>query len=86
MKIAMTGTSGNMGREVLKQTMELPEVEFVRVLLSPKKKNDKLAKQYLGRYGKRIGILRGSVADEKICKCLAEGMDYVLHMAALRRA
>ncbi len=83
MKIAMTGTSGNMGREVLKQTMELPEVEFVRVLLSPKKKNDKLAKQYLGRYGKRIGILRGSVADEKICKRLAEGMDYVLHMAAV---
>ena len=45
MKIAMTGASGNMGREALAQTLELPFVEFVRVLLLPKKKNNKLAKK-----------------------------------------
>ncbi len=83
MKIAMTGTSGNMGREVLKQVMELPEAEFVRVLLSPKKKNDKLAKVYKREYGDRIEILRGTVADEALCRRLVSGTDYVVHMAAV---
>ncbi len=83
MKIAMTGTSGNMGREALAQTLELPEVEFVRVLLTPKKKNDKLAREYRKRYGGRIQVLRGSVADEALCKKLVSGVDYVIHMAAV---
>ncbi len=83
MKIAMTGASGNMGREALAQTLELPEVELVRVLLTCKKKNDRLAKQLKKRYKERIEILRGSVADRELCKRLAEGMDYVLHMAAV---
>ncbi len=83
MKIAMTGTSGNMGREALSQVMELEEVEFVRVLLTHKKKNDKLAQQYRKRYGDRIEILRGTVADEELCKRLVSGVDLVVHMAAV---
>ena len=50
MKIAMTGASGNMGREALKQTLELDNVEWVRVLLSLKKKNNKLAKNLKKQY------------------------------------
>ncbi len=83
MKIAMTGTSGNMGRETLSQTLALRGVEKVRVLLSPRKKNDKLAKEYKRYYGDRIEVLRGSVADEALCKQLVNGMDYVVHMAAV---
>ncbi len=83
MKIAMTGTSGNMGREALAQTMELANVALVRVLLSKKKKNDRLAKRLKKRYGDRIGIVRGSVADPTACAALVEGMDYVVHMAAV---
>ena len=75
MKIAMTGTSGNMGRETLLQTLALRGVEKVRVLLSPRKKNDKLAKEYKRYYGDRIEVLRGSVADEALCKQLVNGMD-----------
>ncbi len=83
MKIAMTGTSGNMGREALLQTMELQEVELVRVLLTKKKKNDKLETQYKKRYGARIEVLRGTVADEELCKQLVCGVDLVVHMAAV---
>ena len=64
MKIAMTGASGNMGREALKQTLELDNVEWVRVLLSLKKKNNKLAKNLKKQYKDRIQIVRGSVNDE----------------------
>ena len=58
MKIAMTGASGNMGREALKQTLELDNVEWVRVLLSLKKKNNKLAKNLKKQYKDRIQIVR----------------------------
>ena len=83
MKISMTGVSGNMGAEVLMQTMELPEVEFVRVLLTPKKKNDKLAKKLIKVYGNRVQILRGWVEDIETCKALVKDVDYVVHMAAV---
>ncbi len=73
MKIAMTGASGNMGREALKQTLELDNVEWVRVLLSLKKKNNKLAKNLKKQYKDRIQIVRGSVKDEAACRALADG-------------
>lgn len=83
MKVAMTGTSGNMGREVLSQTLELKEVELVRVLLTNKKRNDKLAKQYKKKYGNRIEIVRGAITSEECCKNLVKDMDYVVHMAGV---
>ncbi len=83
MKIAMTGASGNMGREALKQTLELESVEWVRVLLSLKKKNHKLAKEWKKKYKERIQIVRGSVADENACLELVKDADYVIHMAAV---
>ena len=83
MKVAMTGTSGNMGREALKQTLELKEVEFVRILLTYKKKNNKLAKQLKKKYGNRIEILRGYIHDRNCCRALVRGVDYVIHMAAV---
>lgn len=83
MKIAMTGVSGNMGREALAQTMELPFVELIRVLLTARKKNKKLAKKLKKKYGSRIEILFGTVADGELCKKLVSGTDYVVHMAAV---
>ena len=83
MKIAMTGVSGNMGREVLCQTMELDGVDLVRVLLTNKKRNDKLAKSLVKKYGKRIEIVRGGIDDGASCASLVDGMDYVAHMAAV---
>ena len=83
MKVAMTGTSGNMGREALAQSLELESVEFIRVLLTHKKKNDKLAKRLKKQYGDRIRIVRGSIADPAVCAALVEGVDYVIHMAAV---
>lgn len=83
MKIAMTGTSGNMGKEALKQVLELSSVELVRVLLTNKKKNNKLSKKLAKEYGSRIEILRGTVADKELCRELVAGVDYVVHMAAV---
>lgn len=82
-KIAMTGTSGSMGSEALRQTLELNTAERVRILLTPKKKNDKLAAKLKRRYGARIEIVRGRISDENICRRLVEGADIVVNMAAV---
>ena len=83
MKIAMTGVSGNMGREALRQVLELGVVEFVRVLLTPKKKNDKLARRLSAQYGSRLQIVRGWLSDASVCEKLVEGTDIVVNMAAV---
>ena len=83
MKIAMTGTTGHMGSEALRQVLEINEVEFVRILLVEGKQNDRLAKRLARQYGSRIQIVRGTVADEDVCKRLVDGVEYVVHMAAV---
>ncbi len=83
MKIAMTGVSGNMGAEALLQVMELGFVEQVRVLLTPKRKNDKLARRLSARYGDRLGIVRGWLSDAAACAKLVENADLVINMAAV---
>ncbi len=83
MKIAMTGTSGQMGREALKQSLELPEVEWVRILLTKKKRNDKLAKALQKKYGARIQIVRGQLSERSVCDALVKDAEIVVHMAAV---
>lgn len=83
MKIAMTGVSGYMGREALSQTLELEYVEEIRVLITPKKKNEKFIKMLKKRYGERVSIVRGVLSDAAACARLVEGTDYVVNMAAV---
>lgn len=61
MKIAMTGVSGNMGAEALRQTLGLPGVERVRVLLTRRKKNEGLAHRLAREYGQRLEVLFGDL-------------------------
>lgn len=83
MKIAMTGVSGNMGAEALRQTLGLPGVERVRVLLTRRKKNEGLAHRLAREYGQRLEVLFGDIAQPQSCARLVEGADYVVNMAAV---
>lgn len=83
MKIAMTGVSGNMGAEALSQTLELDFVNEVRVLITPKKKHNRLVRRLKKRYGGRIYIVRGSLSEASACEELILGTDYVINMAAV---
>ncbi len=83
MKIAMTGVSGDMGREALKAVLLLPVGACVRVLLTHKKRNEELARRLKREYGPRIEIIRGDVTRREDCERLVAGADYVLHMAGV---
>lgn len=83
MKILMTGTSGNMGSEALKQTMQLDNVDLIRVLITLKPKNNRYINKLKKQYGDRIEVVRGDIADKQLCVELVKDMDYVVHMAAV---
>ena len=52
--IALTGASGNMGRECLRQLLELDEVEKVKILVRRTPKDRKFAAAARRAYGKRV--------------------------------
>ena len=79
----MTGVSGNMGTEALRQTLALDNVAWVRVLLTQKRRNAVLAKKLKKQYGERIDIVNGDIADAQTCAQLVKDADYVVNMAAV---
>lgn len=81
--IALTGATGNMGKETLCQLAQAPFVKKVKVLVLPKAGDKKIAKQWAKKYGEKVEILFGSVTSEKDCKNLVEGTDYVINLAAV---
>lgn len=83
MKVAMTGVSGHMGAEALEQSVGLDGVEWVRVLLTPKKRNFRLAKHLKRRYGARLQVIFGDLSDPSVCERLVADTDYVINMAAV---
>lgn len=61
----------------------LPVGACVRVLLTPKKKNDEFARRLKREYGARVEIVRGDVTRREDCDRLVAGAEYVLHMAGV---
>lgn len=80
MKVALTGVTGNMGREVLNEVLRLPFVSKIKVLVLP---DDKRIKNIKKLKNDKIEILKGNLADFEICKKLVEDVDFVVNMAAV---
>lgn len=83
MIVAMTGVNGNMGYEAFVQSIGLEFIERIKVLLTPRRKNDKLARRLKKTYGDRVEILRGWLNDLSVCEQLVSGCDMVINMAAV---
>ena len=65
--VSLTGSTGNMGLETLRQLMEIEDIELVKVLVrkESKKAGDKFKKQY----GKRVEIVTGYLhKKEESCR------------------
>lgn len=81
--IALTGASGNMGVETLSQLMESEVVGKIKVLLLKSRREKRYARIWKRKYGERIEILFGDIANREDCERLVEGCDYVLNLAAV---
>lgn len=82
MKIALTGVTGNMGKQVLNECLKIPDTQY-KLLILPNDKRIKNIKRKHKKDLKRIEFVIGNVADLNACKKLIDGVDYVVNMAAV---
>ncbi|MDA0080531.1 NAD-dependent epimerase/dehydratase family protein [Brachyspira hyodysenteriae] len=79
--IALTGASGNMGLETLRQLMEIEDIELVKLLI--RKESKKAAEKFKKQYGKRVEIIIGYLYERDDCEKLLKDCHYVLNLAAV---
>ena len=79
--IALTGATGNMGLETLKQLMEIEDINIVKVLI--RKESKKFANKFIKDYGNRVEIIFGYLHNREDCEKLIKDCHYVLNLAAV---
>lgn len=83
MLVVLTGASGNMGREALRELMSSSVIDRIRILVLNTAKEKAFAKRMQRKYGDRLQVVIGDIAEYKICETLVQGADYVLNLAAV---
>lgn len=81
--VAITGASGNMGLETVVQLMESDVVEKIKVLLLNERRERRCAKEWKRKYGNKIEVVFGDIAESEDCRKLVANSDYVLNLAAV---
>lgn len=81
--VALTGASGNMGKETLVQLAESESVAEIKLLLLGGRAERKLAAKWSAEYGDKVSVIFGNVANRADCDKLVENADYVLNLAAV---
>jgi len=79
--VLLTGATGNLGQAVLNQFLACPDPFNLTLLVQPDARSALLARRY--RRNKRIRILSGDIRDPDLAARAVEGVDIVLHLAAL---
>ena len=83
MKYLVTGGAGFIGSNIAQKLLK--EGHFVRVLdnfFSGKRENLSFVDEFKGSGA--FELIEGDIRDKSACEKACEGMDYVLHQAALR--
>lgn len=80
--IALTGASGNMGQETLKQLLLLDSVKIKTLLLSDRP-NIRFGKKIKKLYQDRVEIIYGDIAKIEDCRKLVRDTNYVVNLAAV---
>lgn len=81
--VALTGASGSMGRETLRQLFEIENVDKIKVLMLPTFTEKKLYKKWKKLYGDRLEVIFGNIACLDDVKTLVDNVQYVFNLAAV---
>ncbi|QAA83226.1 NAD(P)-dependent oxidoreductase [Aequorivita sp. H23M31] len=76
--VLLTGASGTVGYEVLKQLMDFPNVNLS---VFDKKYPGSIKK--LEPFGKRINLVYGDITNSESIEKIAANQDYIIHLAAI---
>ena len=82
MKVALTGVTGNMGLQALKELIKIPDVELKLLVFAKEKRIAKIKKICKGQMN-RIQFVYGSINHPDVCDELVNGVDYVVNMASV---
>ena len=82
MKIALTGATGNMGIQAVRELIKLPDAEL-RMLVFKGEKRIREIKKICKNHRNRIEFVYGNLADANACAQLIKDTDYVVNMAAV---
>ena len=82
MKIALTGATGNMGIQAVRELIKLPNAEL-RILVFKGEKRIKEIRKICKGHKERIEFVYGGLNDADVCARLVSGVDYVVNMAAV---
>lgn len=78
--VFVTGATGTMGQETMKQLLGRSNRFHTRILARPSEKNKKLLKKYMCP---ALEIVWGDMTDYDTIKRCVDGADYVLHIGAM---
>ena len=78
-KILLTGATGAIGSEVLKQLQSADRLKGVTVLVRKSKKTEKKLKPF----GDAINVIYGDITNQDIVKKAVKNQDVVIHLAAI---
>ena len=83
MKVALTGVTGNMGIQALKELLKIQEIELFKLLVFPKEKRLKEIKKICKGQMHRIQFVYGELNRRDVCDELVSDVDFVVGMAAV---
>lgn len=81
--IAITGATGNMGKQVLIQLLKMDEVKLIKILIPHKNKRFKIIKKITKKYKNKVEFIHGLLDDKEAIATLVKDVNYVLNMAAV---
>ena len=83
MKVALTGVTGNMGIQALKELLKIDQIELLKLLVFEKEKRLKEIKKICKGQLHRIQFVYGELNRRDVCDKLVGDVDYVVNMAAV---
>lgn len=82
MKIALTGATGNMGVQAVRELIKLPDAELRMLVFKGEKRLREIKKICKGNIH-RIEFVYGGLNDAEACARLVKDVDYVVNMASV---
>ena len=82
MIVALTGVTGNMGIQALKELIKIPDVEFKLLVFAKEKRIGEIKRICKGQMH-RVRFVYGSISHQEVCDELVSGADYVVNMASV---
>ena len=79
--VSLTGATGNMGLETLRQVLEIDKVKRVKILVRDRSK--KQAQKLVDKYKEKVEVVIGDISNKNNCRELLKDSHYILNLASV---